>query len=78
MLTTGKKGIGLSAKLNAEEKKRLKGWMEDIPVSEYGLVVRTNAADAEKEELIKELESLRKRCERVLRFGISRTCFSLL
>ena len=78
VLTTGKKGIGLSAKLNAEEKKRLKGWMEDIPVSEYGLVVRTNAADAEKEELIKELESLRKRCERVLRFGISRTCFSLL
>ena len=78
ILTTGKKGLGLSAKLDSEEKKRLKKWLEEFDTSEYGLVVRTNARDAQKEELQKELQILKKRCERVLRFGVSRTCFSLL
>ncbi|MDO5389589.1 MAG: ribonuclease E/G [Eubacteriales bacterium] len=78
VLTTGKKGIGLSGKLDVEEKKRLKGWLEEADAVTYGLVVRTNARDASKEELLKELELLKKRCERILQFGVSRTCFSLL
>lgn len=78
VLTTGKKGIGLSGKLMEEEKRILRKWLEEETATEYGLVVRTNARDASKEELLKELQILKKRLEKVLHFGVSRTCFSLL
>ena len=58
VLTTGDKKFGLSKKLSVEDRKRLSGWFEDEiqkPDKEYGLIVRTNAAEAEKEELERNL-----------------------
>lgn len=79
VLTTGNKKFGLSAKLAAEDKKRLSKWMEDEvsrPDKEYGLIVRTNASEASKEEIGKELAYLKHQYKKAVIDGKSRTCFS--
>lgn len=81
VLTTGNKKFGLSGKLKSEEKSRLCKWMEEEinrPDKAYGIVVRTNAAEASKEEIERELAYLRKQYEKAAVAGKSRTCFSLV
>ena len=81
VLTTGNKKIGFSAKLSREETAPARKWltseMEDHERG-YGLIVRTNAADAPKEEFIHELEYLKKLYQKVAVTGRNRTCYSLL
>lgn len=79
VLTTGNKKFGLSGKLAAEDKKRLSKWLEEEilrPDKEYGLVVRTNAAEASKEEIEKELAYLKRQYHKAVVDGRCRTCFS--
>ncbi|EJX02920.1 Ribonucleases G and E [gut metagenome] len=81
VLTTGNKKIGFSAKLSKEAKTLLAKWLQEEiekPDKEYGLVVRTNAADATKEELLRELSYLKQLYEKVVVNGRHRTCFSCL
>ena len=81
VLTTGNKKIGFSAKLSREETAPARKWltseMEDHERG-YGLIVRTNAADAPKEEFLYELEYLKKLYQKVAVTGRNRTCYSLL
>ena len=56
VLTTGDKKFGLSSKLALEDRHRLSGWLKEEaerPDKEFGIIVRTNAADASKEEILK-------------------------
>lgn len=79
VLTTGNKKFGLSAKLAGEDRKRLSKWLEEeiqSPEKEYGIVVRTNAAEATKEEIEKELDYLKRQYRKAAVDGRSRTCFS--
>ena len=46
------------------------------PDKEFGIIVRTNAADASKEEILKELEYLKSLYHKAAVDGRSRTCFS--
>ena len=46
--------------------------------AEFGLIVRTNSGEAEKQEILAELEYLKKRWRRVLDICKTRTCYSLL
>lgn len=81
VLTTGDKKFGLSGKLKSEEKARLSKWMQEEinrPDKEFGIVVRTNAADASKEEIEKELAYLKKQYRKAAVDGRCRTCFSLV
>ena len=81
VLTTGEKKFGLSGKLSDSERHTLSGWLEAEaarPDKEYGLIVRTNAAQAEKAEILQELSYLKSLYEKVAVNGKSRTCFSLL
>ena len=81
VLTTGNKKIGFSNKLTKEESTLLNKWLEEernLPEREYGLIVRTNAADASKEDFLYELDLLKKQYQKVAVNGRSRTCFSLL
>lgn len=81
VLTTGNKKFGLSNKLSREERGLLSKWMEEEvagPDKEYGVIVRTNAAESTKEELLNELEYLKKLYHRVAVDGRCRTCYSLL
>lgn len=81
VLTTGDKKFGLSSKLALEDRHRLSGWLKEEaerPDKEFGIIVRTNAADASKEEILKELEWLKGRYHKVVVQGRNRTCFSLV
>lgn len=81
VLTTGEKKFGLSNKLTKEDRTRLSKWFEEEaarPDKEYGLIVRTNAADAARDEILGELKYLKEQYKRIVVDGRSRTCFSLL
>lgn len=81
VLTTGDKKFGLSSKLSLEDRHRLSGWLREEaerPEKEFGIIVRTNAADASKEEILKELEWLKSRYHKAVVQGRNRTCFSLV
>ena len=79
VLTTGDKKFGLSSKLSNDDRSRISKWMEaevNRPDKEFGIIVRTNAADASKEEILKELEYLKSLYHKAAVDGRSRTCFS--
>lgn len=79
VLTTGEKKIGFSKKLIQEEKNKLNKWLEEeraVSPREYGIVVRTNAGEASKEEFLTELSFLKRLYEKTAVYGKSRTCFS--
>lgn len=81
VLTTGDKKFGLSSKLALEDRHRLSGWLKEEaerPDKEFGIIVRTNAADASKEEILKELEWLKGRYHKAVVQGRNRICFSLV
>ena len=81
VLTSGDKKFGISNKLGNEDRSRLAKWMEEEtsrPDKEFGIIVRTNAADAEKEEILRELAYLKNQYRKVAVEGRKRTCFSLL
>lgn len=81
VLTTGNKKFGLSGKLSKEERTLLSKWFEneiEKPDKDYGIIVRTNAAEGTKEEVLKELSYLQKLYYRVAVDGRKRTCFSCL
>lgn len=61
VLTTGNRVIGYSSKLKSEEKARLKKLLEEWELPPAGLIMRTNAGQAEPEELKKEYDRL---CEK--------------
>lgn len=75
VITTGKKGIGLSGKLSVGEKAHLKQLVE-TNCCEYGVIVRTNAKEAKDEQLLEELEALVGKVDEMLNKAPYRTVFS--
>ena len=78
VLTSQRKELGFSGKLNKEEKKRIREFLEGEMPENSGIIVRTNARNAKKEEILEELKNLQTRYETLLKKGHSRVCFSLL
>lgn len=81
VLTTGNRKFGLSVKLDKEHRSLLSKWLEEEvqkPDKPYGIIVRTNAADASREEIFHELEYLKRLYQKTAVNGRNRTCFSLL
>ena len=76
VLTTGEKKLGLSSKLSKEEKERLRVIAEPFLTGEFGVIVRTNAAQASEELLREEFERLSSICRKVLTAGKHQSCFS--
>lgn len=58
VMTTGNRMVGYSARLKSEDKTRLKEQVEAWDLPPAGLIVRTNAARADFEELTFECEKL--------------------
>ena len=77
VLTTENHLLGISGKLSNEKKAELKQMIEPYLESErsFGVIVRTNAKDATQEELVHELESLKREYEQVLRKAQFSPCF---
>lgn len=78
VLTSQRKELGFSGKLNKEEKKRIREFLEGEMPENVGIIVRTNARNAKKEEILEELKNLQTRYETLLKKGHSRVCFSFL
>lgn len=78
VVTTEKPGLGISAKLEPEDRKKLKNWVSPLMREDCGVIIRTNAAFAEKKEILEELDFLYQRMESIAKKGKNRTCYSLL
>lgn len=79
VLTAGKNQLGFSAKLTDQAwKKEIRPLLEAEKEEEFGLIVRTNAREAETEAVIGELKSLKALYHRVMDEAVHRTCYSRL
>lgn len=80
VLVHGKPVIGVSAKITDPQKRKgLKELMEAQTDGEsYGFIVRTNAQDASRDEILHEVEELKKRYQKIAGNGLYRTAFSVL
>lgn len=77
-LTSEHTVLGFSAKMPKEDRAVIRKWLEPLMDGSFGAVVRTNASFAEKEDILREFDFLKRRLERVLEQGPHRTCYSLL
>lgn len=78
VLTTENTSLGISKKLPAENRERLRQQLEACRNDKFGLIVRTNAASAELSEILKEYEALKQEYEQLTQNAMHRTCFSCL
>ena len=70
VLTTENTKLGISSKIDSETREVLKKWIQPLMDETFGVVVRTNAATAEKADIMKEVEYLKKRCKKVCDIGV--------
>ena len=64
ILCGGRETVGISSKINGKSlRQELKELMEQIPLDGYGFIVRTQAAEASYEDILKEAEELKVRFE---------------
>lgn len=78
VLTVGKCRISASAKLDVSKRTELLKIAEAFADERFGWIVRTNAADAGREELIREAENLSACYERLVGIAPHRPCRSCL
>jgi ribonuclease G len=78
-LTYGKTAVGVSSKiLDEKERKRLKEIAKRQMHKEYGFIIRTNAAYVAEDKILSEMNTLIEAYENIRRFGVHKSCFSLL
>ncbi len=78
VLTSENESLSFSRKLDAETKKRLKKTLKLEEKSEFGIIVRTNAAHAAVEEIEREYERLKQEYLNLKKTACYRTAFSCL
>lgn len=78
VLTYGDTRVGASAKLSKTEKERLVEVAKEYASTEFGIIMRTNAKDADEELLRGELEKLREEYDALVAQAATRICFSCL
>ena len=77
-ITTGNKKLGISNKLPEKKREELKLMFQNIDLQGKGIVLRTNAGNATKEELMEEYHQLLDTLNTLLQNAKHRTVFSLL
>lgn len=78
-LTYGKRTVGVSSKItDNKERQRLRKLVTPYVSKEFGLIIRTNAAYIEDKKLIDEILALQAAYEDIRKYGVHKTCFSLL
>lgn len=78
VLTTGKKYVGVSAKIDKSRREELLALTEPFLDERYGWIVRTNAAEASAKEIEQEARELSERCGRLFQTAPHRPCRSCL
>lgn len=71
--------LGISSKIrNREWKEQMKLWWEKLEGHTFGLILRTNAMEAEPEEIYEEVARLEEIFDKICSASKCRTCLSLL
>ena len=78
ILTTGNTRIGTSGKLPKSLREELKERLLPYKNEEYGLIIRTNAGDADFAQILGEIKSLEQSYTALKSVAHTRTCFSCL
>ena len=78
ILTTGNTRIGTSGKLPKSLREELKERLLPYKNEEYGLIIRTNAGDADFDQILGEIKSLEQSYTALKSASQTRTCFSCL
>ncbi|MCU6761255.1 Ribonuclease E [uncultured Roseburia sp.] len=78
VLTSGNKKLGISSKINKKRREELQELFSDLSLESFGLILRTNAKDAETSEILKEYQLLKRQFDNLLKDAKYRTCFSCL
>lgn len=78
VLTHGKKGVGFSSKLNADARENTMSVMKEFESSQYGWIVRTNAANAGDKEIRTEADRLLQKYEALMAEAHHRPCRTCL
>lgn len=78
ILTTGNTRIGTSSKLSKALREDFKERLQSLKNEEYGLIIRTNAKDADFSDVLEEIKELETDYHRLEKTAATRTCFSCL
>jgi ribonuclease G len=79
VLTSGKRGIGISNKIRDPEcTERLRAFAKSVIRPEFGLIMRTNAESASEEEILAEAKLLIARYDAVMQKAAYRNVFQLI
>lgn len=79
VLTSDKTAVGISNKIKSrEQRQELRKMAEPMVTESYGFILRTSAASAQKESVLKEAQELSKRYEQIMQKGKYRMPFQLL
>ena len=78
VLTTENQGIGVSSKLSKTDRERLKQLIEGIEHSDFGLILRTNAAEASDEAILSEIRELIDEWQSLKGTAPHQTCYTCL
>lgn len=79
VLTAGKNQISFSSKIkDANWKQNMRKVLESEKENSFGIIVRTNAAEAEAKVVVEELRQLKEQYRQVIQNGAHRTCYSKL
>jgi ribonuclease G len=65
VLSEGDGSLSYSRKLSSEQKDLLRKWMRDVDRTGYSVLLRTNSAGTEKAEVLREVEELKARWQKL-------------
>lgn len=79
VLTSGSCTVAVSSKIEeTNERKRLKKLISGYITEQFGFIIRTNAAFASEELILKEINSLSESFHSILENSAYKSCFSLM
>lgn len=78
VLTYGDNRVGVSSKIDKDERERLLTTAQPLASEQYGYIIRTNAKDIEEEILVAEMIKLKQEFESLIKIAQTRACFSCL
>lgn len=78
ILTTGNKKLGISKKLESRKRSYFQSLFEEKVGDGFGLIVRTNAGNYSKEQILEEYQTIFDEYEHLRKYSKHRTCYSCL
>lgn len=81
VVTSGEKQLGVSGKIDSEKRLRLRELAETVHDEQFGVIVRTNAADiteGSEQVLTSEIRSLQEQMQEIVSRAPYRTIYSVL